>query len=108
MSVLITDDTLIEELNKTYRGVDSPTDVLSFPGDEKRVGNELRHLGDVVISAESAARQRQDTLQSEMELLLAHGLLHLLGYDDEVSGHRRRMMRRQQELLKKWSAANGE
>jgi len=103
LSVLITDDTFIEELNKTYRGVASPTDVLSFPGSEEQRGMEFRHLGDVVISAETAARQRQDSLQSEVELLLAHGLLHLLGYDDVASHSRRRMLRRQRDLLSRFA-----
>jgi probable rRNA maturation factor len=80
LSVLITNDDAIWELNRTYRSVDSPTDVLSFAQDDPIV------LGDIVISKETAFRQAQAAdwpLSSELALLAVHGMLHLLGHDDE-------------------------
>ena len=95
------DDAAIRDLNRTYRGVDAPTDVLAFPMREGRFGllsPEL--LGDVVISAETAARQAPaGGLRGELALLLVHGILHLVGYDHHTSAARRRMWRKQEALL---------
>jgi len=90
LSVLLTNDAEIHELNRAHRDKDKPTDVLSFPLEEGegtlkdfRAG-QVRLLGDVVISLDTAARQakgRKRELLPEVRFLLAHGLLHLLGYD---------------------------
>jgi probable rRNA maturation factor len=83
LSVLLTDDTRIHALNRQHRGKDRPTDVLAFPLDEDP-GEGPRILGDVVISLDTAERQargRKRALLAEVRFLLAHGLLHLLGYD---------------------------
>jgi probable rRNA maturation factor len=96
LSVLLTDDSVIQDLNRRYRGVDRPTDVLAFPQE----GDEL--LGDVVISMETAERQAADqghSLQREVELLLAHGVLHLMGWDDTTRQQRRRMLQRGIEVV---------
>jgi probable rRNA maturation factor len=90
LSILLADDAVVHELNRTYRDTDAPTDVLSFAqteGDEfARPEGAARHLGDIVISVDMARRQaaeyRQD-LQDEVGHLLVHGILHLLGYDHE-------------------------
>jgi probable rRNA maturation factor len=91
------------ELNHAYRGVTGPTDVLAFPMGEGRLrGISPDLLGDVVISAETAARQaraRQVDVQGELALLLVHGILHLVGYDHGTAGTRRRMWRKQQAIL---------
>jgi probable rRNA maturation factor len=83
--VLVTDDAQIRELNRQYRGVDTPTDVLSFgDGDELPSGRRL--LGQIVISLDSARRQAEELGHSELEELeelTLHGVLHLLGYDHE-------------------------
>ena len=82
VSVLLTDDAEIHELNLAYRGVDKPTDVLAFALDES--GMVETSLGDVVISVERAraqAKSRRVELDRELELLAVHGTLHLLGYD---------------------------
>jgi probable rRNA maturation factor len=82
VSVLLTDDEEIRELNKTYRGIDKATDVLAFALDES--GRIETSLGDVVISVERArvqAKSRRVELDHELELLAVHGTLHLLGYD---------------------------
>jgi probable rRNA maturation factor len=83
-SILLTGDSEIRALNARYRLVDSPTDVLSFPANDPPVPGE--HLGDVVISLESAARQAREAgwrLREEVQFLVIHGILHLLGHDHE-------------------------
>jgi len=78
LSLVLCDDAHVRELNRTWRGIDSATDVLSFPQDDPVV------LGDLVISLETAARQGAERgwdLGTEVRVLLVHGLLHLLGYD---------------------------
>lgn len=78
LSLLFCENSFIHELNLKYREKDSPTDVLSFPAEMDFF------LGDIVISLERAKEQAEDGLEKEVEMLLAHGLLHLLGYDHEV------------------------
>jgi rRNA maturation RNase YbeY len=78
------DDTEMQELNRRWRGKDRPTDVLSFPGEETPEG---RHLGDVVISLDTARRQASAgsrALAEEVQVLLLHGVLHCLGLDHET------------------------
>ncbi|MFZ5633567.1 MAG: rRNA maturation RNase YbeY [Bacillota bacterium] len=102
VSVLLTDDRYIRELNKKYRGIDRPTDVLSFAqheGDPMPDEGEEDILGDVVISMPAARRQGEEYghgLRREVAYLTAHGVLHLLGYDhqDEES---RAVMREKEE-----------
>ena len=95
------DDAGIAALNRTYRGVESPTDVLAFPmaeGPFKRLSPEC--IGDVAISAETALRQaRHGGLDAELALLLVHGILHLVGYDHATARERHRMWKRQAALL---------
>lgn len=87
LSILVTDDREIQQLNNDYRGKDKPTDVLSFSLDEGEFSLYSQgHLGDIVISQETAVRQALEyevSLMEEMQRLLIHGLLHLLGYDHE-------------------------
>ena len=85
LSVLLCDDQCIQPLNRSYRGKDRATDVLSFAqreGDFAFAEDDV--LGDVIISVETAARQateKQHPVDKEMTILLVHGILHLLGYD---------------------------
>jgi probable rRNA maturation factor len=91
LSVVVTDDREIRELNKVFRHRDRATDVLAFAmregeplGAAAAASQSAEMLGDVVISAETARRQakkRRRPLEAEMRMLLAHGLLHLVGYD---------------------------
>jgi len=102
LSVLVTDDRTIQALNRKHRGKDRPTDVLSFPLDEREAklahrtksgGRDLL-LGDVVISVATAARQarsRRRLLFEEVRFLLAHGLLHLVGYDHATPSQKKKM-----------------
>jgi probable rRNA maturation factor len=81
--VILVDDREIALYNLQYRGKEGPTDVLSFPLEG---GFPFQPLGSVVISVETARRNAEKlghTLQEELQLLLIHGLLHLLGYDHE-------------------------
>ena len=107
ISVLLTDDRTISELNKQYRGVDGPTDVLAFSmveGDDFGGDVEEHPLGDVVISVETAQRQAEaqgHDLEKELDMLLVHGLLHLVGYDHAEADEAATMFARQEELLAK-------
>jgi probable rRNA maturation factor len=98
LSVLLTNDARIHALNLQHRQKDKPTDVLSFPLDEgggaDGTVSGTRVLGDVVISLDTAARQargRKRELLPEVRFLLAHGLLHLLGYDHGDPAEKREM-----------------
>ncbi len=101
VSVLLVDNEEIKKLNKEWRGKDKPTDVLSFPiGEETPYGCKL--LGDIVISipyAKEHAKEFGNTFQEEMVRLLAHGLLHLLGYDHEKSEEDEKIMFKKEEEL---------
>lgn len=99
--MVLVDDEHIAALNRTYRGVIGPTDVLAFPMTEGRFGTLAPDcLGDVVISAETALRQARDgDLRAECALLLVHGILHLLGYDHGTPRQRERMWKRQAAIL---------
>ncbi len=85
LSLVLCDDLFIAELNRTWRGVDGPTDVLSFAmgeGEDSELNPDV--LGDVVISMDTAARQASELghgVDHEVRVLLIHGFLHLLGYD---------------------------
>ncbi|NJC87764.1 MAG: rRNA maturation RNase YbeY, partial [Desulfuromonas sp.] len=87
LSILVTDDAGIRELNRDWLGKDRPTNVISFAMQEgEGVGVQADLLGDVVISIETAARDAAETgaqVEQELYFLLLHGILHLLGYDHE-------------------------
>jgi probable rRNA maturation factor len=125
--LVVTDDETVRDLNRRYRGIDEPTDVLSFgyePFDTPRPqpadpstgsgcggsGTEpfvtppdgVRRLGEVILSCPTAERQAQEaghSVQQEAAHLAVHGLLHLLGYDHEDPDDERRMRQREVELL---------
>lgn len=107
VSLVLTSDQEIQELNRTYRGIDRPTDVLSFPQEEGEgewvaPPNGVRNLGDIVISyrrAEEQAEEYQHSLQRELGYLIAHGVLHLLGYDHETEAERQDMRQREEHAL---------
>lgn len=101
-------DAAMRKLNRDYRGKDNPTDVLSFAYHESDDGfaESDAHLGDVVISVETAARYAAEfglTFEREIEHLIIHGTLHLAGYDHETdNGEMNRLERKlRKELLKK-------
>lgn len=91
ISVLLTDNAEIRQLNRDFRGIDEPTDVLSFQGPEFSPV-----LGDLAISVDMAkmqARRRKAKLEHELGLLAVHGALHLVGYDDQTEPERLEMIR---------------
>ena len=98
ISILFIGDQRIRDLNHQFRGIDHPTDVLSFPqilAGELEVPGALV-LGDVAISLETARCQSEEhglSFEEELTLLLIHGILHLLGYDHEISGQEEDRMR---------------
>lgn len=106
LGIALVDDEEIREYNRAYRGVDSPTDVLSFSqseGDgpyESPTGEYL--LGDIVISLERAVQQAEEyghSLARELTYLLVHGLYHLLGYDHDTPEGKEKMRVREEMVL---------
>lgn len=103
LSLSLVSDEEIRELNALWRKKNKPTDVLSFPGGEMP-GPGRRSLGDVVISMDTARRAAKDfesTLDDELDLYLAHGLLHLLGHDHHEKRAARKMEALERKLLKR-------
>jgi probable rRNA maturation factor len=112
MGVFITDDETVRELNRDYRGLDEPTDVLSFALAEEANDGEsppfvnppdgLLHLGEIIISYPRAARQAEEKghiIEAEIALLVAHGVLHLLGYDHDQPEREREMRGLEESIL---------
>ncbi|MHB1125788.1 MAG: rRNA maturation RNase YbeY [Bacillota bacterium] len=109
VALLLVDDERIRELNCTYRGVDAPTDVLSFAmGEQTDEEPEILDaeeeiiLGDIVISVERAVQQAQEyghSIEREIGYLLVHGFLHLLGYDHQEEEEQRRMRTREEGIM---------
>ena len=101
-SILLTGDAQIQRLNKAYRGKDRPTDVLAFAQREGELGEAAgRLLGDVIVSVPVARRQAvaaRRGLEAELTMLLAHGLLHLLGWDHDTDAKERAMVRETRRL----------
>lgn len=115
VALTFVDDAQIHELNRTYRGIDRPTDVLSFPmlevgGEELKVTFDEAEdapeemLGDIIISVERAIAQSEDyghSLEREIGFLFVHGFLHLLGYDHGDEEEEKVMFAKQELILQK-------
>ncbi len=111
LSILIVNNRVMRDLNKKYRGMDKPTDVLAFPpspvpsphrGEGRGEGEPSRLLGDIVISMEKTyaqAAERGHSPEQEFKILLTHGILHLLGYDHEISRSEARRMKRKEDTI---------
>jgi probable rRNA maturation factor len=111
VSVLVADDAALHALNRDYRGVDAPTDVLSFADEEEAPGGRAhpsfvlppgtpRYLGDIAISFERVVAQAAEyghSRERELAYLTAHGVLHLLGYDHECGPEEAAAMREREE-----------
>ena len=93
LAVRLTTDAELRALNRDFRGVDAPTDVLAFPGDERS------RVGDVAISVERAIAQAPADPESELRLLAVHGLLHCLGHDHAEPGEAATMTELTRRLL---------
>ncbi len=103
LSIILTDDARLHELNLNYLGVDAPTDVLSFPASETDPETGARYLGDILISVPRAQAQAEaagNPLDAELQLLVVHGVLHLLGHDHARVREKARMWKAQGEILK--------
>ena len=110
VSVLLTDDRDMRQLNREYRGMDAPTDVLAFSmreGEDGDVNPDV--LGDLVVSLETAARQASTrdglsgvcgNLEAETVLLTVHGMLHLLGYDHQTQAEAEIMFEQQERIFR--------
>ncbi|MDN5345240.1 MAG: putative rRNA maturation factor [Clostridia bacterium] len=109
VGLTLVDDAAMQDLNREYRGVDAPTDVLSFALEEAGPGEPAytdpgadRLLGDIVIAVPTASRQAEQyghSLAREMAFLAVHGFLHLLGYDHRTAEEAARMEARQEAVL---------
>jgi probable rRNA maturation factor len=105
LSIVIEGDERLQELNKEFLGIDSPTDVLSFPSGEEEVDPEtgVFYLGDIIISYPRATEQASSAghaVISELQLLVIHGVLHLFGHDHAEAEEKAVMWTAQQEILR--------
>jgi probable rRNA maturation factor len=104
LTIVLTDDAQLHELNRDYLGVDAPTDVLSFPADEEDPESGAHYLGDILISIPRAKKQAKAAghpLEAEVQLLVVHGTLHLLGHDHAKVREKVRMWKAQAEVMSK-------
>ena len=104
IGVLLTDDEGIHAINREHRGVDAPTDVLSFPIDEPDPDTGCRYLGDMVLSLERVETQAEEYgggYAHEAQYLSVHSVLHLLGYDHLDEGPEKARMREREKAVMK-------
>lgn len=104
LTLVITADARLRKLNRQFRSEAKPTDVLSFPSQEKDPESGQHYLGDVIISlarARAQAKAAGHPLQAELQLLTVHGVLHLLGHDHAAAAEKARMWKAQDAILKK-------
>lgn len=113
LTVVITDKAQVQTLNAEYRGVDKPTDVLSFVHEPDDFvlpdAIEELYLGDIIIAYPIAAAQAEaagHTTQAELMLLTVHGCLHLLGYDHDTPTNKTAMWQQQQQLMSQLNLAH--
>jgi probable rRNA maturation factor len=102
LTIVLTDDEQLHDLNQEYRDIDAPTDVLSFPASESDPETGHLYLGDILISVQRAEEQAAAAghpLEAEIQLLVVHGVLHLLGHDHAEDKEKLRMWTAQAEIL---------
>ncbi len=107
VSVLVSDDAELQQLNRDYRDIDQPTDVLSFAAEEEHAGfvrppDMPRYLGDIAISYERVVAQAAEyshSITRELAFLTVHGILHVLGYDHERGPQDAAAMRAHEEAV---------
>ena len=102
LSIVLTDDTHLQKLNSEYLGLDAPTDVLSFPASEIDPDTKVPYLGDILISIPRAVEQAKTAnhpLEAELQLLVVHGGLHLLGFDHAMPEEKEKMWSAQTQVL---------
>ncbi len=109
VSLCLSDDATICELNARWRGIDKPTNVLSFPTAERRVDSAPPMLGDIALAYETMAREAEASgvaLVDHYRHLVAHGFLHLLGYDHRTDEEAERMEALEQRILARLGVAD--
>ncbi|MBT3314696.1 MAG: rRNA maturation RNase YbeY [Anaerolineae bacterium] len=109
LSILLTDDEQIRSLNRDYRGFDAPTDVLSFEVHERDPETGSLYLGEIIVSMPYAAKQalqNDHPLEAEIQLLVVHGILHLLGHDHAENEEKTIMWAAQAKILSKLGLSN--
>src|SRR5688572_23312777 len=109
LTIVLTDDAQLHKLNHDYLGVDAPTDVLSFPSEQTDPQSGSRYLGDILISVPRAALQAARAghpVEAEVQLLVVHGVLHLLGHDHADADEKARMWQAQSEILSQLGLAH--
>jgi probable rRNA maturation factor len=102
LTLVFTDDAQLQQLNRDYLGIDAPTDVLSFPSSETDPETGAPYLGDILISVPRAAEQAEvagHPLVQEVQLLVVHGVLHLMGHDHADPQEKKKMWPAQAEIL---------
>ena len=102
ITIILTDDAQLHELNLEFLGVDAPTDVLSFPASESDPETGTPYLGDILISIPRATQQAQaagHSVEAEVQLLVVHGTLHLLGHDHAEAEEKTQMWKVQAEVM---------
>jgi probable rRNA maturation factor len=102
LTIVLSDDAQLRELNKQYLGIDSPTDVLSFSSSEIDPETNVQYLGDVILSIPRAMEQAEaagHSVEAEAQLLVVHGTLHLLGHDHAEPEEKSRMWQAQAEVM---------
>ncbi len=102
LSLVLTDDDQLQALNRDYLGIDAPTDVLSFPSDETDPETGCPYLGDILLSmprSENQAQAAGHSPEAEAQLLVVHGVLHLMGHDHAEPEEKERMWQAQAEIL---------
>jgi probable rRNA maturation factor len=102
LTVVLAGDAQLQALNRRYLGIDAPTDVLAFPAADPDPESGVAYLGDILISLDRASAQAQQAghpLESEVQLLVVHGALHLLGHDHGEPMAKSRMWSAQAEVL---------
>jgi len=102
VTIMVEDDDYLRGLNQQFLGIDAPTDVLSFPSEETDPDSGHMYLGDIAISYPRATEQAASAghdVDSELQLLVIHGMLHLLGYDHSTADQKAEMWQLQERLL---------
>jgi len=104
LAIVLTDDSAIRALNREWRGLDAPTNVLSFPAQAPRGRDAPRHIGDIVIAYQTTAREakaEEKPFRDHLSHLAVHGFLHLLGYDHETRKDASAMERFEVRILRR-------
>jgi probable rRNA maturation factor len=109
VSLCLADDAMLRVLNLRWRGIDKPTNVLSFPSAPPGRSEDATTLGDIALAYETLAREAEDLgvpLADHYRHLLAHGFLHLVGYDHETDAEAERMEALETRILARLGAAD--